>query len=160
MGGKFNSIFTSLLRRDVRRRNDWVLAMGEKYPGEVVPFVTVIEDDPRSPQMFASALNRGAKGLKLIGWHSAYVKKSRRAAAGRAELLAKKRHTDRLQNPAKLRRFWIRGGDKGRIIRDFRKMLHFGKIPKKFGQIWRKFSKILAKIAKFWKKTAKKISNF
>ena len=35
---------------------------------------------------------------------------SRRAAAGRAELLAKKRHTDRLQNPAKLRRFWIRGG--------------------------------------------------
>ena len=34
--------------------------------------------------------------------------KSRRAAAcGRAELLAKKRHTDRLQNPAKLRRFRI-----------------------------------------------------
>ena len=57
-------------RRDVRRRNDWVLAMGEKYKGEVVPFVTVIEDDPRAPQMFASALNRGAKGLKLIGWHS------------------------------------------------------------------------------------------
>ena len=36
--------------------------------------------------------------------------KLRRAAAGRAELLAKKRHIDRLQNPAKLRRFWIRGG--------------------------------------------------
>ena len=37
---------------------------------------------------------------------------SRRAAAqlGRAELLAKKRHTDRLQNPAKLRRFRIGGG--------------------------------------------------
>ena len=30
--------------------------------------------------------------------------------AGRAELLAKWQHTDRLQNPAKLRRFWIRGG--------------------------------------------------
>ena len=30
----------------------------------------------------------------------------------------------------------------GGIIRDFRKMLHFGKTPKKFGQIWRKFSKI------------------
>ena len=53
-----------------------------------------------------------------------------------------------------------KGGDKGRIIRDFRKMLHFGKIPKKFGQIWRKFSKILAKIAKFWKKNSKKFSNF
>ena len=89
---------------------------------------------------------------------------SRRAAAGRAELLATKRHTDRLQNPAKLRRFWIRGGDKGgdkgRIIRDFRKMLHFGKIPKKFGQIWRKFSKILAKFAKFWKKTEKNSAIF
>ena len=52
------------------------------------------------------------------------------------------------------------GGDRGRIIRDFRKMLHFGKIPKKFGQIWRKFSKILAKIAKFWKKTAKNSAIF
>ena len=40
-------------------------------------------------------------------------------------------------------------------IRNFWKMLHFGKIPKKFGQIWRKFSKILAKFANFWKKTAK-----
>ena len=39
------------------------------------------------------------------------AKKSRRAAAcGRAELLAKKRHTDRLQNLAKLRRFRIGGG--------------------------------------------------
>ena len=40
---------------------------------------------------------------------------SRRAAAGRAELLAKKRHIDRLQNLAKLRRFWIRGGIRGGI---------------------------------------------
>ena len=90
---------------------------------------------------------------------------SRRAAAGRAELLAKKRHTDRLQNPAKLRRFRIGGGGDrgrigGRIIRDFRKMLHFGKIPKKFGQIWRKFSKILAKFANFWEKNSKNFSNF
>ena len=38
------------------------------------------------------------------------LSKSRRAAAGRAELLAKWQHTDRLQNLAKLRRFWIRGG--------------------------------------------------
>ena len=38
------------------------------------------------------------------------IAKSRRAAAGRAELLAKWQHTDRLQNLAKLRRFWIAGG--------------------------------------------------
>ena len=42
----------------------------------------------------------------------------------------------------------------------FRKLLHFGKIPKKFGYIWRKFSKILAKFAKFWKKTRKKLAIF
>ena len=36
--------------------------------------------------------------------------RSRRAAAGRAELLAKEgQYTDRLQNPAKLRRFRIGG---------------------------------------------------
>ena len=38
---------------------------------------------------------------------------SRGAAAGRAELLAKKRHIDRLQNPAKLRRFRIGGRIRG-----------------------------------------------
>ena len=38
------------------------------------------------------------------------VEKSRRAAAGRAELLAKWQYTDRLQNLAKLRRFRIGGG--------------------------------------------------
>ena len=42
-------------------------------------------------------------------WVNPHPAKSRRAAAGRAELLAKKRHTDRLQNPAKLRRFRIGG---------------------------------------------------
>ena len=79
---------------------------------------------------------------------------------GRAELLAKGQQTDRLQNLAKLRRFRIGGGIGGRIIRDFRKMLHFGKILKKFGQIWRKFSKILANFANFWKKNSKNFSNF
>ena len=42
----------------------------------------------------------------------------------------------------------------------FRKMLHFGKIPKIFGQIWRKSSNILAKFAKFWKKTEKNSAIF
>ena len=59
--------------------------------------------------------------------------------AGRAELLAKKRHTDLVQNPAKLRRFWIRGGIRGGIIRNFRKMLHFSKNPEK---IWSNLAKI------------------
>lgn len=61
-------------RKDVRVRNDWVLQMAESHP-EVVPFVTVIEDDPKAAKMFESCLDRGAKGLKLIGWHSNYIKK-------------------------------------------------------------------------------------
>lgn len=55
-------------RRDVRARNDWVLAMAQKHT-EIVPFVTVIEDDPKAAVMFQDYVSRGAKGLKLIGWH-------------------------------------------------------------------------------------------
>eukprot|EP00746_Dinoflagellata_sp_MGD_P066904 gnl/MRDRNA2_/MRDRNA2_27655_c0_seq1.p1 gnl/MRDRNA2_/MRDRNA2_27655_c0~~gnl/MRDRNA2_/MRDRNA2_27655_c0_seq1.p1 ORF type:complete len:659 (+),score=115.10 gnl/MRDRNA2_/MRDRNA2_27655_c0_seq1:183-2159(+) len=62
-------------RKDVKKRNDWVLAMGQKYPDQIVPFSTIIEDDPKAPQMFEECLNAGAKGLKLIGWHSDYIKK-------------------------------------------------------------------------------------
>ena len=56
--------------------------------------------------------NLGGYGRGMVRYTSIaeLESKSRRAAAGRAELLAKRRHTDRLQNPAKLRRFWIRGG--------------------------------------------------
>jgi len=61
-------------RSDVRSRNEWVLQMAGKYP-EVIPFVTVIEDDPLASRMFKECLDRGARGLKLIGWHSEYIKK-------------------------------------------------------------------------------------
>jgi len=61
-------------RSDVRSRNDWVLKMASKYP-QVVPFVTVIEDDPLAGRMFEECLGRGARGLKLIGWHSEYIRK-------------------------------------------------------------------------------------
>jgi len=49
--------------------------MGQKYPDQIVPFCTVIEDDPRAPKMFEECLHAGARGLKLIGWHSDYIKK-------------------------------------------------------------------------------------
>ena len=87
--------------------------------------------------------------------------RSRRAAAGRAQLLAKSAHAGHLRLPAEPLEVAEKFGKLQRLgIRNFRKMLHFGKIPKKFGQIWRKFSKILAKIAKFWKKNSKTFSNF
>jgi predicted TIM-barrel fold metal-dependent hydrolase len=47
--------------------------MGQKYEA-VIPFVTVIEDDRGAAEMFKECLEQGAKGLKLIGWHSNYIK--------------------------------------------------------------------------------------
>ena len=76
---------------------------------------------------------------------------------GRAELLAKKgRIVGGVGCPPNCRTSGkLRGSSDPLEL--FRKMLHFGKIPKKIGEIWRKFSKILAK---FWKKTAKNSAIF
>lgn len=76
--GVYRAVLLSLrfprdTRREVRRRNDWILAMGQTYDA-LIPFVTVIEDDPGAADMFKEYLVRGAKGLKLIGWHSNYIK--------------------------------------------------------------------------------------
>merc|ERR1712032_514906 len=62
-------------RKDVRARNDWVLCKAEENPDMIIPFVTIIEDDVKAPKMFNEYIDRGAKGLKLIGWHSNYIKK-------------------------------------------------------------------------------------
>ena len=48
--------------------------------------------------------------LEALGLERGRPTSRRAAACGRAELLAKGQHTDRLQNPAKLRRFRIGGG--------------------------------------------------
>ena len=104
-----------------------------------------------------------AAAIRAGGWRRREHSLSRRAAAqlGRAELRALKEAAHwPAPKSGETAAVLDKGGDKGRIIRNFRKMLHFGKIPKKFGQIWRKFSKILAKIAKFWKKNSKNFINF
>lgn len=61
-------------RRDVQRRNRWVLAAARRYRGAFIPFVTVVEDDPGAATMLAAAIDEGARGLKLIGWAGAFVK--------------------------------------------------------------------------------------
>merc|ERR1712147_23955 len=78
MGGVEKSILLSLRlpkdsRQDVRVRNDWVLQISGRL-SSVIPFVTIIEDDNKASLMFAKYLDRGARGLKLIGWHSNYIK--------------------------------------------------------------------------------------
>ena len=95
---------------------------------------------------------------------------SRRAAAGRAQLLAKKGHTgpalrcrpcaDRLvfflgaleSVPTAPGSFFQKGRKK--------KLLHFGKIPKKLVKTWQKISKSLARFAKFRNKFRRKNANF
>ena len=59
---------------DVRRVNDWVLSAATRYPGEIVPFVTVLESDPGAGEMLREYVGRGARGLKLIGWTGACIK--------------------------------------------------------------------------------------
>lgn len=62
-------------REDVAQRNAWVLEAAARHPERIVPFVTIVEDDPMAPKMFADCLKRGARGLKLIGWHSGFIEK-------------------------------------------------------------------------------------
>lgn len=61
--------------KDVRRRNRWVLDASRRYGGaHFIPFVTIIEDDPGAAAMFESAIEHGARGLKLIGWSGTFIK--------------------------------------------------------------------------------------
>ena len=72
---------------------------------------------------------------------------SRRAAAGRAELLAKKGHTGRVQNPAKVSENRPACGTAQHTLAVCFVFEKFEKSRKNLVKIWRKFSKILAK---FW----------
>ena len=58
---------------DVRRANDWVMSAAAR-PSEIVPFITVLEDDPGASAMVREYASKGAKGVKLIGWAERYIK--------------------------------------------------------------------------------------
>ena len=59
---------------DVRRANDWVMSAAARHPSEIVPFITVLEDDPGASAMVREYASKGAKGVKLIGWAERYIK--------------------------------------------------------------------------------------
>ena len=98
-----------------------------------------------------------------------FFKAAESGRPGRAQLLAKKRRIvggvgcpPNCRTSGKLRGNFGEARGSSDPFELFRKMLHFGKIPKKNGEIWRKFSKIcpnLGKFAKFWEKQ-KKIQRF
>lgn len=59
---------------DVRRINDWVLSASARHPSEIVPFVTILESDEHAATMLREYVDRGACGLKLIGWTGACIR--------------------------------------------------------------------------------------
>lgn len=57
---------------DARRANDWTLAAAARHK-TLVPFVTVVEDDPEAVEMLRDGIARGACGVKLIGWAGKFI---------------------------------------------------------------------------------------
>ena len=86
--------------------------------------------------------------------------RSRRAAAGRAELLAKKGHTGRVQNPAKVSENRPACGTAQHTLAVCFVFEKLEKSRKVLVQIWRKFSKILAKFWQFLRKFTKNQQKF
>lgn len=43
-----------------------------KLHNEIIPFATICESDPRSPKILKLAIKKGARGLKLIGYHPSF----------------------------------------------------------------------------------------
>ena len=87
-----------------------------------------------------------AGGVESDDWGPCW---SRRAAAGRAELLAKKGHTGRVQNPAKVSENRPACGTAQHTLAVCFVFEKLEKSRKFLVKIWRKFSKILAKFGFF-----------
>ena len=73
------SIVVSL--RDINKssvhewNNDFVLQLQEDYPDRIVAYTTIEEEDENSLGVFRKTVEEGSQGLKLIGWHSNYIRK-------------------------------------------------------------------------------------
>lgn len=54
--------------------NEWVLSAAARHPNALVPFVTVVEDDPAADAMLSECVAKGARGLKLIGFGAQFLR--------------------------------------------------------------------------------------
>lgn len=61
--------------KDVRHANDWVLSACARHASELIPFVTILESDEGAAAMLREYVSRGARGLKLIGWTGACIRR-------------------------------------------------------------------------------------
>ena len=58
-----------------RENNDFLLKLQKRYPSKIIVFTTIQEEDSNSAEIFEEDIIRGSRGLKLIGWHKAYIEK-------------------------------------------------------------------------------------
>ncbi len=58
-----------------RENNDFLLKLQKEHPSKIIAFSTIQEEDSRSADIFEEDIIRGSRGLKLIGWHIAYIRK-------------------------------------------------------------------------------------
>ena len=101
---------------------------------------------------------KGREAQSLMGRAKKLM--SRRAAAGRPELLAKKGHTGRVQNPAKVSENRPACGTAQHTLAVCFVFEKLEKSRKFLVKIWRKFSKILAKFWQFLRKFRKNQQKF
>ena len=58
-----------------RQNNDFLLKLQEEYLNRIIAYTTIEEEDENSLEVFEEYFARGSRGLKLIGWHSIYIRK-------------------------------------------------------------------------------------
>ena len=58
-----------------KRSNEFVLQLQKDYPDKIIAYTTIEEEDEGSLQVFRKTMEEGSRGLKLIGWHSIYIRK-------------------------------------------------------------------------------------
>ena len=51
------------------------LQLQKDYPGRIVAYTTIEEEDENSLKVFEENFAKGSSGLKLIGWHSNYIRR-------------------------------------------------------------------------------------
>ena len=103
---------------------------------------------------------QGARNTAFQGDANICIPKSRRAAAGRAQLLAKKGHTGRVQNPAKVSENRPACGTAQHTLAVCFVFEKLEKSRKNLVKIWRKFSKILAKFGQILRNLRKNQQKF
>ena len=55
--------------------NNFVLQLQKDYPDRIIAYTTIEEEDENSLGVFRKTVEEGSQGLKLIGWHSNYIRK-------------------------------------------------------------------------------------